>query len=412
MPLAIWLLALATTPAGASASRDTPAAITREWTSGDAEAALRLLEARAPSHQVELNRAVALLYLGRSAEAEGVLVPLLERDPGWLPAVRWLARAQRQLGRRESPAAAEALLRTRGAEALDAVWAGDTFLAYGLPEAARASYAEGVRRVPALSLGWLGLQRAETALGRPVAAAEAGARARGFRHEDGVPPPLVLVPGEELRYRVKYLFFRLAELRIATSAVPNEPGVVRVRLSARSNPSIPFFHIDSTFESLIGADGRILSHANLASDSDNGRRSARYEMDAPSGRCIVRWVRDGLFGFDVLPLPDHAHDGVTVTLLLRAVSRSGSAVTVPTAVDGTWWPTTLRAVETGTVRWHGRSVDAVHVQSAADYRAPGGLSGVVDAWVSADERAVPLKAKMKVAVGSIRLELLPPDGVQ
>jgi hypothetical protein len=57
-------------------------------------------------------------------------------------------------------------------------------------------------------------------------------------------------------------------------------------------------------------------------------------------------------------------------------------------------------------------VDVVHMQSIGDYRGPGGLSGVVDVWVSADARAIPFRATMKVAVGSIDLELLPEEGVQ
>jgi len=412
MPLAIWLLSLAVAPAAAGGASAPQAVAVRHWVDGNLESALRLIEPSAASRERDLNRAVVLLYSGRGAEAEGLLLSLLERDPGWTPAVRWLARAQHELGRSEAMATTAALLRSRNAEAQDALWAGRSFLAESQFGLARDSFAEAVRHVPGLSLGWLGLQRAEAALDRPDAAEQAGAQARGFRDADGVPPPLVLFPGEQLRYRVKYLFFRLAELRITTSDLPERPGITRVVLAARSNPSLPFFHVDSTFESLIDADGRVVSHANLASDSDNGRRAARYEMDASARRCTVRWVRDGLFGYDVLPLPQHPHDGVTVMLLLRALARVGGAVTVPTAVDGTWWPTALRTLERDTLRWRGQLVDVVHMQSIGDYRGPGGLSGVVDVWVSADARAIPFRATMKVAVGSIDLELLPEEGVQ
>lgn len=386
-----------------------PEAATAAWVNGNLEAALAALEASPVSRERDLNRAVVLAYGGHIDEAGALLESIHSRDPRWTPALRWLARLRHELGHQESHQTAEALLASRDAEAQDALWAGNVFLRAGNAERAYASYASAVQREPGMSLGWLGLAQAEWVRGRPEAAMAAARRARGLNAEAGVPPTLLLFPGEELRYRVKYLFFRLAELRISTAELPGHPGAVRVLLAARSNPSIPFFHVDSTFESLLSADGRLLSHANLASDSDSGRSASRYEMDAAQGRCTVRWVREGLFGYDLLPLPPHPHDGVTVLLLLRALAQSQATVTVPTAVDGTWKPTLLRSHGRETLKWRGRQVDVVHVQSVGDYRGPGGLSGVVDVWVSADERAIPYKAKMKVAVGSVCLELLPPE---
>jgi hypothetical protein len=54
-------------------------------------------------------------------------------------------------------------------------------------------------------------------------------------------------------------------------------------------------------------------------------------------------------------------------------------------------------------------VQTVRVQAEGHYRGPGGLSGAVDIWVSDDERAVPYRVRMKVAVGSVTLELLPDE---
>jgi len=402
------MLSLAAAPAAATGPRSADAAV-QAWLSGDVATALSLLESSPASRERDLNRAVALLYSERYAESEALLEALVERDDRWLPALRWLARAQHEERRGEASATAARLRAARDAEAQDDLWAGHVFLEERDLEQARASYLSALRKSPDLSLAWLGLQQAEAALGRPDAACQAGQRAAGFTAADGVPPRLLLFPGEQLRYRVKWAFLRLAELRISTSEAQEPPGATRVVLTARSNPSIPFFHIDSSFESLIAGDGRTLSHANLASDSDNGRRGGRYEMEGDSRRCTARWVREGLFGFDLLPLPPHPHDGITVLLLMRALAQAGGDVTVPTAVDGTWRPTRLKTIGPETLRWRGRRLDVVHVQSVGGYRGPGGLSGVVDVWVSADERAIPYKARMKVAVGSVWLELLPSD---
>ena len=176
-----------------------------------------------------------------------------------------------------------------------------------------------------------------------------------------------------------------------------------------SNDSIPFYHIDSRFESVVAQDGAVLAHRHVASDSDTGSDEASYDMDRESLRCTVRTVRDGLFGYEVLPLPPNAQDGVSVLLVARAVGRARGSAVVPTAVDSLWWPTQLRTVGIETIRWRGRDVQTVRVQSVGHYRGPGGLSGAVDIWVSDDERAVPYWAAMKVAVGSVVLELLPDE---
>jgi len=41
------------------------------------------------------------------------------------------------------------------------------------------------------------------------------------------------------------------------------------------------------------------------------------------------------------------------------------------------------------------------------YKGPGGLSGLVTVWITDDERALPVRAKMKVSVGPVTLTLLP-----
>ena len=177
----------------------------------------------------------------------------------------------------------------------------------------------------------------------------------------------------------------------------------------KSNPAIPFFHIDSRFESIVGEDGAVLAHRHTASDGDSGDDEAAYDMDREARRCTVRTVRDGLLGYEVLPLPPHAQDGVSVLLVARALARERTSMVVPTAVDATWWTTRLRTLGPERIRWCDRNVPTVHVRSVGQYRGPGGLSGAVDLWVSDDERAVPYRARMKVAVGSIELELLPDE---
>lgn len=369
-----------------SDARSSPSAsAARCWADGDAESALAALEASRPGRERTLNRAVVWLYMGQAAQAEAELAELHRSEPRWTPALRWLARAEHQLGLPDALDHAAALLAMPGADVHDQLWAGRLFREHGDLQRARA--AEG----PATALRG----------GEPIPTALQAS------HHRLVPPGLY--PGETLRYRVKYLFLNLASITLETGGQIRHGGTPahRVVFTAKSNDGIPFFNIDSRFESVVGQDGAVLAHRHVASDSDTGDDTAGYDMDREADRCTVRTVRDGLFGYDVLPLPANAQDGVSVMLVARALARVRGSAVVPTAVDSNWWPTQLRTLGTERISWRGIEVQTVRMQSVAHYRGPGGLSGVIDIWVSDDERALPYKVKMKVAVGSVVLELLP-----
>jgi len=409
--VAVLLLATSSRSSGQSTSSASAAGC---WVEGEAEGALSALGAASRTRETALNRAVVQLYAGRATEAASALATLHDRERGWTPALRWLARAQEELGQPEALDSAAVLLASPGVAVLDQLWAGDLYLTHGRLPQARSAFQSAVRRNDGIDLAWRGLALVETRLGDTASAHEAGARASAFYgggEGPAVVPASALRPGEVLRYQVKYLFLHLASLTLETGGLVRQGGepAHRVVFSAKSNGGIPFFHIDSRFESVVGEDGAVLAHRHVASDSDSGADDAGYDMDRRSRRCTVRTVRDGVFGYQVLPLPANAQDGVSVLLVARALARVRGTAVVPTAVDSMWWPTHLRTLGVERVGWRGRDVRAVHMQAAASYRGPGGLSGVVDLWISDDERAVPYRVKMKVAVGSVVLELLPDE---
>ncbi|HET6924139.1 MAG TPA: DUF3108 domain-containing protein, partial [Anaeromyxobacteraceae bacterium] len=230
-----------------------------------------------------------------------------------------------------------------------------------------------------------------------------------------VPAP-PLRPGEKLSYSAKYLFFRIATVDIENEGFTELHGrrVARVVFSVRSNPGFPLLTIDSRFESFIADDGSVLAHRSSSRDSTQARRVAAYEMDPETGRCTVRQVVEGLFGFDRFPLVPLGQDGVSVLQLARGLAGSSARLSVLTAVDSTWKGTDLRTVAAERMRWAGRDVEAVKVEAVGHYQGPAGLSGRVSAWISRDGRAIPYKASIKVAIGSVVLTLrdAPPEATR
>jgi hypothetical protein len=403
---AILLVAGAAAEAASGVATGAPTesarAAAHSWAEGDVDGVLGALATGPRTREAELNAAVARLYSGHAAEAATVLARLRERHRDWTPALRWRARAEAQLGWPGAADTAQALLSRPDADVLDRLWAGQLLQRLDREPQARAAFQEVRRWNDGVPIEW---QRAAPELAAGLARHRAPAL-RQLLLASGLPA------GERLRFKVKYLFFRLATATLETGGLApwNGERARRVAFTAKSGGT-RLFRIDSRFESMVAADGTVLAHRHVANDSDNGADEAGYDMDRRNGRCTVRTARDGLLSYHVLPLPENAQDGVSILLAARALARSRGSAVLPTAVDGLWWPTELRTLGIQTVEWHGRKRSAVHMQSTASYRGAGGLSGTVDIWISDDERALPYRVKMKVAVGSVVLELLPDDQV-
>jgi hypothetical protein len=398
----VLIVADATTSRGQSGS----VAAAYGWAEGDVAATLAALSAGPPTREAVLDAAVVRLYAGQAADALAELARLRARYGGWTPALRWLAHAQAQLGQPEALDNACALLGRPDADALDRIWAGDLLLKLDRPERARAAFDAVVR-----GNGGVEVDR-QRVVGTPAPVA-AMPQLETDAALGQLLPSSRLRSGERLRYEARYLIFHVADVSLETSGLEDYAGepARRVVFTAKSGDGSLFFHIDSRFESVVGTDGAVLAHRHVANDSDAGADEAGYDMDRRAGRCTVRIARDGVFGYHFLPLPENAQDGVSLLMAARALARVRGSAVLPTAVDGLWWPTELRTMSSETIRWRGRAVRAVRMQSRGRYRGAGGVSGAVDIWVSDDERALPYRVKLKVALGSVVLELLPEDAV-
>jgi tetratricopeptide (TPR) repeat protein len=431
------------------------------WLAGDAPQAVRELMSRTDRESV-LNRNIARVYAGEGATAEQELQALLVLHPRWTPALRWLARARAASGSARLGETVLLLLTDTGATSRDFLWVGQLRLDRGEWAGARACLRQAVAKEQDLYLGWLWLGDAEAALGQQAPAREAWLQARDLhaggdvllrlakssllagRRDEGrrwleearatpegrlredeirklapdlpaipAPAPVVppLNPGEKLRYSSRYLFIRFATLETENQGWTEFHGrrAAKLVLTVRSNRGFRFLDIDSRFESLIAEDGSVLAHRNVTSDSVDGRRATSWEMDPATGRSVVRFVVDGLYGFDRLPLPPLVQDGLSVPQLARGLAGT-RRLSVLTAIDGTWKGTQLRTVANGRVKWAGRSVDAVQVESEGRYKGPAGLSGVVRTWIGRDARAIPYEVSFKLALGAVVLELSEESG--
>jgi tetratricopeptide (TPR) repeat protein len=405
------LCALLLAAGGVSIGTDGTRAV-RAWLDGDAEAALTALAELPPSRERDLNEAVVLLYRGDAEAAERLLLVLRARHEGWAPVLRWLARAEKELGRRAASETTFALLQSSGA-ARDQLWAARLFAErHDLPRARDA-----LRRATAsesdLYAGWTALADVETALGNLDAARAARARAEALY--PGGPTPVLAgsppLPARPLRYRAKYLFVGLADVTLAEGGPLELHGQTARVLTLEARSTAPFFHLDSRFESLLGGDGALLGRRNLSNDPESPRRQAIADLDPATGAFRIRQVRDGLLQYDVLPSPAPArpYDGLSLVQVARSVARSGGSQSVLRMADAGWKGTLIRRAGAERIRWQGKDVDTVCVEIGIASRGAAGLHGALQLWISDDARAIPYRARLAIAIGSVTLELMPPE---
>jgi tetratricopeptide (TPR) repeat protein len=382
------------------------------WLEGNVNTALALLHQLPATRERDLNEAVVLLYSGRTESAERRFRELRARDPSWLPALRWLARAQALLNDPGVAATTEAVLRHDAVTGRDQLWASRVLAKRGDLGGAREALRRAVSEEDDLYVGWTGLADVETALGHESAARAAAERAAALypggleREPLARPSPL----DHRLRYRARYFFVPLATVVLteeAARADERPEGASRlITLEAKSTSIL--FHIDSRFDTWVDAAGALLSHRNLSNDSATRGQTAA-DRDAATGAFRVREALDGLLSYDDVPLPPgaRAHDGLSMLEAARAVARTRRSIALLRLVSSTWKGALVRAAAAEEITWQHRKVPTVRVEIPITSRSAAGTVGTLQLWISADERAIPYRARMGISIGSVTLDLQP-----
>lgn len=205
--------------------------------------------------------------------------------------------------------------------------------------------------------------------------------------------------GEVLRYKVKWGFIRLATIELSQKAL---------------GPALP-----ATYEVLLKVKGTrlksTLNPASLASrvflQEEGGERTrrvtCRYEPDSgliameelEAERVIVR---------KTVPFEGVYVDLVGLIMAMRSFCSSAARVSLPTVVGCALGSTDLRfAADAQPVKLgiFQQAVRARYMTGRTDWKALGGVSGPIEAWLSDDAAAVPLKIRLNSSLGRVTLEL-------
>jgi hypothetical protein len=216
------------------------------------------------------------------------------------------------------------------------------------------------------------------------------------------------IAGEFMRYKVKWSFVRLGTVTIRQ--VPADSGKFLVQMSVQSAPALPFIDVRFNNQTYVTEQSQSLDEETIVSGKDLNEKTV-YWFDRKTGYIVME---DSLKGErikrDSLKWEKECFDALGLLMYSRRFAGSGTTVSLPTLNDYKVDPTEVsyaNAAEeievdafdtprrcylvSGIARWVGKSF--------------AGMKGPFRGWITDDEAAIPIKAKVEISLGSIVLEL-------
>lgn len=222
----------------------------------------------------------------------------------------------------------------------------------------------------------------------------------------------IIYPGEEMVYRVSYLNFTLGTIRTVTEGftVRNGERVAKVKVFIKSSPSIPFVSLNSIYESWMDTSITYSRHFTANTEVDDGKwEFDQYVLNYPERSLVMDKFRDKQkIGSKSYTIAKKYNDGSSILYAARSLVSAKKTIRLPTIIMDDTVNTVVNcrgaksSVEIDAVKY---PVKTLYLDGIANWTGIYGLSGNFEGWFSDDVARVPIKAKMKVYVGSVTIEL-------
>jgi len=212
---------------------------------------------------------------------------------------------------------------------------------------------------------------------------------------------------------VKWLFFRLGTITIATDSIPNDPGRYKVLLTLDSNPDIFFISIHSQYEGIVGLHPvRCESFLGRERQGDDTLMTRYTFIDSLKRVVMEQWILpvDTLVKSETRDTVNRFFDGSSLIFFARTLAHSNGQYSAPTLVEMDMFTTDINftgvsaPVEIGAVD---EEIDSRELFGKANFEGKtfGGFSGEFRGWFSNDYASIPIKAEMSISLGTVTVEL-------
>jgi hypothetical protein len=229
----------------------------------------------------------------------------------------------------------------------------------------------------------------------------------------------IICPGEDLLYEVSWWVFKLGTIRLKTLQTKVKDDQIRysVAVFIDSYPGLPFADVHAIDYAEMDTAFNSRGFSSVEKRNDEWL-VMNYHYRLAERLLVVEqtWQKDLLSApykpstFDTLQLVHgNIQDGLSLVYFARHHVRRKDTVRVPTIAYARVGSTTFffsgkrELIEIDKLD---RPLRTVVLEGKAEFEGIFGLTGDFQGWFSDDAAAVPIKAKMKVILGWVNIELI------
>ena len=219
--------------------------------------------------------------------------------------------------------------------------------------------------------------------------------------------------GEQLIYKVKYLFLRVGTLRLQNEGPVNIAGKTyfKLKIFIDSSPGIPFITIHDVYESYVDSNAVPVAFYAWERKGDHTLKTDYlFNYESGKARVTIQKIypdRTELVEDQEVVLDQTYRDVLSLLFYARKMSgKKAQNIPVPTFVLGGRDSCYFR--EVGAVKkvdHAGKKKPTFYVEGRVKFIGIAGVKDDFQGWFSMDAQRVPLKAKMKAFFGSVTIEL-------
>jgi hypothetical protein len=218
--------------------------------------------------------------------------------------------------------------------------------------------------------------------------------------------------GEELRYRVSYWFFGLGEIRLKLTDRFEKDGQTRYHAEVQidSYHGTPFVNLHEFYETEFDT-GLYAHHFEGRWLDDTTWHYVKYDFCYDSNKVFIErgiYNPPTVNGYDTVDIKGRYQDGLSLLYFARGYAGSGMKMVIHTFIrekkGRTYFDYTDETSDQD-IDSVSYPIDVRHFEGEADWVGIFGLTGGFEGWFSNDDARVPIVARMKVIIGSVKIQL-------
>jgi hypothetical protein len=222
----------------------------------------------------------------------------------------------------------------------------------------------------------------------------------------------VFSDGEELIYDVYYSFINIGWAKFNTTRVIGTKNIYMCEAVLKSNEALPFVTVDFKFISEIEVLDNLIRPLKFTSKEfkDGKTSTITYNFNYDSSSVYIKKIGfEGQTEYEKrMPLHSVYQDGLSIFYFARFSFFSNKAVDVPVLINQDSssihinFNTAKTDVDIGEVDY---DISSLYLDGNTGYEFVFGLTGDFSGWFTNDAARIPAKAKLKVKIGNVTLEL-------